>query len=117
MLNEDVFPKLLETFGDQFRNGYFQRLWWAQDGAPAHGSNEDKEWLQEFFRQHTIALNPVEWSPRSPELTPCDYFLWGYLKNKDYVTPPTDIDDLTQRITENAELLKRDPKSCTSGSS
>ena len=50
MLNEDVFPKLLETFGDQFRNGYFQRLWWVQDGAPAHGSNGVKEWLQEFFR-------------------------------------------------------------------
>ena len=75
-----------------------------------HGSNEVKEWLQEFFRQHIIALNhPVEWPPRSPDLTPCDYFLWGHLKNKVYVTPPTDIDDLTQRITENAELLKRDP--------
>ncbi|PNF27274.1 hypothetical protein B7P43_G05160, partial [Cryptotermes secundus] len=24
---------------------------------------------------------PVTWSPRSPDLTPLDYFLWGYVKN------------------------------------
>ena len=35
--------------------------------------------------------------------------MWGHLKIKVYVTPPTDIDDLTQRITENAQLMKRDP--------
>ena len=34
MLNEEVFPQLVEMFGDQFENGTFQRLWWAQDGAP-----------------------------------------------------------------------------------
>ena len=36
MLNEEVFPQLVEMFGDQFENGTFQRLWWAQDGAPGH---------------------------------------------------------------------------------
>ncbi|PNF17887.1 hypothetical protein B7P43_G02250 [Cryptotermes secundus] len=25
------------------------------------------------------------WSPRSPDLTPCDYFLWGYIKRRVYV--------------------------------
>ena len=72
MLNEEVFLKFLETFGDlEFRNGYFQRLWWAQDGDPAHGSNKVKKWLQEFFCQHTISLNhPIEWPTHSPDLMP-----------------------------------------------
>ena len=36
MLNEKVFPKLVQLFGDQFDGDHFSRLWWAQDGAPAH---------------------------------------------------------------------------------
>ena len=36
MLDEHVFPQLSGQFGDQYVNGVFQTLWWAQDGAPAH---------------------------------------------------------------------------------
>ena len=25
---------------------------------------------------------PVAWPPRSPDLTPPDYFLWGFVKEK-----------------------------------
>ncbi|PNF41627.1 hypothetical protein B7P43_G07619, partial [Cryptotermes secundus] len=25
------------------------------------------------------------WPPRSPDLTPCDFFLWGYIKDRVYV--------------------------------
>jgi hypothetical protein len=42
--------------------------------------------LRELFGDRVIALNhDVEWVPRTLNLTPCDFFLWGYLKNK--VTP------------------------------
>ena len=34
MPNEETFPQLADTFGYQFVNGHFSRLWWAQDGAP-----------------------------------------------------------------------------------
>ncbi|EFN63936.1 hypothetical protein EAG_13319, partial [Camponotus floridanus] len=36
--------------------------------------------------------------PRSPDLTPCDFFLWGYLKQIIYKVPVTDVNDLQQRI-------------------
>ena len=36
MLSEQVFPELINAFGDQFRDGHILRLCWAQDGAPAH---------------------------------------------------------------------------------
>ena len=94
-----------------FVNGSFQRLWWAQDGAPAHRTTEVREWLTEFFSQRIIALNrPVEWPPRSPDLTPCDFFLWGYLKSKVYTSPPETIDDVIQRIEREVEALKRNPR-------
>ena len=40
------------------------------------------------------------WPPRSPDITPCDFFLWRYVKERVYVPPlPADLDELTNRIT------------------
>jgi hypothetical protein len=40
------------------------------------------------------------WPPRSPYLTPCDLFLWGYVKGKGFVPlGQVTLDDLKQRIT------------------
>jgi len=27
------------------------------------------------------------WPPRSPDATPCDFYLWGYVKDQVYVPP------------------------------
>jgi len=33
--------------------------------------------------------------PRSPDATPCDFFLWGYVKDRVYVPPlPASIPEL-----------------------
>ena len=110
MLNEEIFPQLVHKFGSQFENGHFVRLWWAQDGAPAHNALETRDWLKEFFPNHVVALNhAVEWPPRSPDLTPCDFFLWGYVKSKVYVTPPTSVADLKERVVREIRNVKRDP--------
>ena len=67
--------------------------------------------MTEFFRHKIIALHhPYEWPPRSPDLTPCDFFLWGYLKSKVYQTAPSDIQDLTQRIVSEADAIKQNPQ-------
>jgi hypothetical protein len=44
--------------------------------------------------------------PCSPDLTPCDSFLLGYLKEKVFVPPlPLDIDGLKLRITAAIETV------------
>ena len=111
MLNEEVFPQLIAAFGHQFANGSFSRLWWVQDGAPAHTPVDVSTWMTEFFRHKIIALyHHNEWPPRSPDLTPCDFFLWGYLKSKVYATAPRDMADLTQRINDEADAIKQNPR-------
>src|SRR5215469_14392144 len=41
-----------------------------------------------------------KWPPRSPDLTVCDLFLWGYVKDRVYVPPlPATVDELQERIT------------------
>ena len=43
---------------------------------------------------------PRLWPAWSPNLTPCDYFLWGYMKDKVFVPPqPMSLPDLKNRIT------------------
>lgn len=38
--------------------------------------------------------------PRLPDLMPCDFFLWGYVKDKVYVSPMlTTLQKLQERIT------------------
>ena len=46
---------------------------------------------------------------RSPDLTPCDYFLWGYVKDKVFVpSQPVSIPDLKNRITAAVETITPD---------
>ena len=49
------------------------------------------------------------WPPRSPDATPCDFFLWGYVKDQVYVPPlPTSIPELKLRIGTSIETITGD---------
>ncbi|KAJ8912836.1 hypothetical protein NQ315_012937 [Exocentrus adspersus] len=43
------------------------------------------------------SLGPTAWPPRSPDLTPMDYFLWGTVKSDVYSYAATTQEDM--RIT------------------
>ena len=47
----------------------------------------------------------VKWPPRSPDMSPCDFCLWGYLKLRVYRTPPTSIQDLRRRIEREVQCI------------
>jgi len=58
-------------------------LWFQQDGAMAHTAQKSMAVLREMFPDRLISLRgDILWPAHSPDLTPCDYFLWGYLKAK-----------------------------------
>ena len=49
------------------------------------------------------------WPPRSPDMTPCDFFLWGYLKERVYVPPlSADLDEIKNRITAAVKSVTED---------
>jgi len=49
------------------------------------------------------------WPPRSPDATPCDFFLWGYVKDQVYVPPlPASIPELKVRIRTTIETITTD---------
>lgn len=76
--------------------------WYQLDGAPAHCSNEVTAKLQNLFDDRWIRRNgPWEWPPRSPDLTPLDFYLWGKIKSKVYQSQVHSKEELQRRV-ENA---------------
>lgn len=93
----EVLPVLLEDVPLATR----QTMWFQQDGHPAHTSRAARAVLDRMFEGRWIGLHgPREWPPRSPDLTPPDFFLWPYIKNTVYQTRPRDINDLKLRIRD-----------------
>ena len=51
----------------------------------------------------------LAWPPRSPDATPCDFFLWGYVNDQVYVPPlPASIPGLKVRIRTASETITSD---------
>ena len=49
---------------------------------------------------------PIPWPARSPVLSPLDFWLWGYLKNKVYANAvTTTLDELRQAITDEMQAI------------
>jgi len=71
-------------------------MWFQQDGHPAHTATKaTKMLLNKKFGNHWIGLRgPHEWPPRSLDLTPLDFFLWGHLKQQVYATRLASVEDL-----------------------
>ena len=95
MLQDYVWPQVKQ-----------KRMYFQQDGAPAHYSLQVREWLDKKFPNRWIGRRgPIEWPARSPDLTPPDFFLWGYLKNIIYKDKPSNPTELRNRIaTACAEI-------------
>ncbi|GFS52425.1 reverse transcriptase domain-containing protein [Trichonephila clavipes] len=47
---------------------------------------------------YKVSKGPVNWPPRSCDLTPLDYFLWGYVKSLVYADKPQTLDHLEDNI-------------------
>ena len=47
------------------------------------------------------------WPPRSPDLNPCDYYLWGFLKARVYNPLPKTLDDLKANIEREIKKKKK----------
>ena len=60
-------------------------LLFQQDEAPCHYTLDVRRILDENLAGRWIGGRAsIEWPARSPDLTPCDYFLWSYLHSRVY---------------------------------
>ncbi|GBO20745.1 hypothetical protein AVEN_84297-1 [Araneus ventricosus] len=74
--------------------------------APPHWSLEVRTVLDEKFPRRWIGRGgPIPCPSRSADITPLDFFLWGYVKNIIYQSPIRDTDELKSRITAAIQTI------------
>ncbi|GFU94308.1 transposable element Tc3 transposase [Trichonephila clavipes] len=95
--NSHVTPHMNITYRQT--NGLGIELWFQQDGATCHTARATIDLLKDTFGDRLISrFGPVNWPPRSCDLTPLDYFLWGYVKSLVYADKPQTLDHLEDNI-------------------
>ncbi|GFX25992.1 ubiquitin carboxyl-terminal hydrolase MINDY-4 [Trichonephila clavipes] len=83
----------------ELNNHDVQELWFQQDGTTCHTARATIDLLKDTFGDRLISrFGPVNWPPRSCDLTPLDYFLWGYAKSLFYADKPQTFDHLEDNI-------------------
>lgn len=99
LLVDEVLPEIERR---EWSDCYFQH-----DGAPPHTTRLNLGLLNEHFNSKVIARSFPEmfncglaWPPYSPDLSPLDFFLWGFIKDKVYQNNPKNLSELKTRITE-----------------
>ncbi|GFT96289.1 putative DD41D transposase [Trichonephila clavipes] len=86
-------------FIPELNNHDVQELWFQQDGATCHTARVTIDLLKDTLGDRLISrFGPVNRPPRSCDLTPLDYFLWGYVKSLVYADKPQILDHLEDNI-------------------
>ncbi|GFT57393.1 uncharacterized protein TNCV_2035191 [Trichonephila clavipes] len=93
MLQNRISPSLADKH-------LLERTIFMQDGAPPHIARCVKDLLRRSFGDDRVLSRHFHhaWPPRSPDLSPCDYWLWGYLKSQVYRDRPTSLGMLKGNI-------------------
>ncbi|GFW40940.1 uncharacterized protein TNCV_4369881 [Trichonephila clavipes] len=99
-VNGDRYRAMITNFFiPKLNNHDVQELWFQQDGATFHTDRATIDLLKDTFSDRLISrFGPVNWPPRSCDLTPLDYFLWGYVKSLVYADRPQTLDHLEDNI-------------------
>ncbi len=90
----------------------FQTMIWQKDGAPPHYGQIVRDYLDHTFADWIGRRGTVEWSPRSLDLTPCDFSLWGIMKDRVYAQSPRDVNHLKSLIKQEFISLNDDINLC-----
>ncbi|GFX59360.1 putative DD41D transposase [Trichonephila clavipes] len=99
-VNGDRYRAMITNFFiPELNNHDVQELWFQQDGATGHTARATIDLLKDTFGDRLFSrFGPVNWPPRFCDLTPLDYFLWGYVKSLVYTDKPQTLDNLEDNI-------------------
>lgn len=107
MLQDTVFPELQNN--PLYEN---TNLIWQQDGAPPHYSLLVRECLNSNFDEWIGRRGTIDWPPRSCDLTPMDFSVWGIIKNKVFAERPLDVLQLRAAVAREFEALTNNNNLC-----
>ncbi|GFX53072.1 heat shock 70kDa protein 8 [Trichonephila clavipes] len=99
-INGDRYRAMITNFFiPELNNHDVRELWFQQDGATCHTARATIDFLKDTFGDRLISrFGSVNWLPRSCDLNPLDFFLWGYVKSLVYADKPQTLDHLEDNI-------------------
>ncbi|GFW95928.1 transposable element Tcb1 transposase [Trichonephila clavipes] len=99
-VNGDRYRAMITNFFiPELNNHDVQQLWFQQDGETCHTARAIIDLLKDTLGDRLISrFEPVNWPPRSCDLTLLDNFMWGYVKSLVYVDKPQTLDHLEDNI-------------------
>ncbi|GFS83928.1 transposable element Tc3 transposase [Trichonephila clavipes] len=99
-INGDRYRAMITNFFiPELNNHGVQELWFQQDDATCHTARAPIDLLKDTFGDRLISrFEPVNWPPRSCDLTSLGYFLWGYVKSLVYADKQQTLDHLEDNI-------------------
>ena len=101
-------PGLLEDIPLMIRG----QMYFQHDGAPPHYTRHVRDYWNESFPNLWLGRGgPVAWPPRSPDLTPLHYYVWGHMKTLVYESKVDSRTALRDRIFAAAEYIRNHPDS------
>jgi hypothetical protein len=104
-VNTEVYLRIFEDFYSQLTEKENINCFFQQDGATCHTSRQSLTHIHEAFTEERTVSKGL-WPPRSPELSSCGFYLWGYLKGKVYENNPSrKIDRLKENIRRSIEAI------------
>lgn len=108
MLDEQFIPFLEE-------NELLEGSYLMQDGATPHTCDLTLDYLRPHFGNRIVSGRyrqrygyGLTWPAYSPDMNPCDFFLWGYLKDRVYENRPRTIPELKTEILAKASNIPPD---------
>lgn len=85
-----------------------RNLIFQQDSAPYHTVQPVRNHLRQNFGMTVMKDGTIPWPPRSPDLNPLDFFVWGTLKNNVYRNQSNYIiEEVKVRIRDEINLLRQ----------
>lgn len=80
-------------------------MYFQQDGAPSHYKGCGWDAFNNNLQQRWIDQGvPIAWPPRSPDLIPSVFFLWGYVKDILYSQKIRNVDHFKENINGAVSL-------------
>ncbi|GFS51181.1 DUF4817 domain-containing protein [Trichonephila clavipes] len=103
LLRETAVPCLIQR-------GQISNVSFMQDRATSDTANPVKAFLIQTFGEDRIVSMRCRypWPPRSPDLTPADFWLWENLKSRVYLSGPSSLSELKDAIRREVSSMHPD---------
>jgi hypothetical protein len=77
------------------------------DGAPAHFNRAVRDALNNTYHDRRICRGgPTAWPPRSPDMSPLYFYLWGHLKSLVCAAPVGNEEALNHRTVTDCQTIR-----------